>query len=146
MEFQTEIRVLPPEEIDRSGLAKLTGVETPVAGVLEQTIFHVNQVMQFGKLLAVLQEHPSDPNRTIATVFMVRLCVGLTPRSPESSSSLARRRPLCSSIPGSPFLGGTSPIRTVPCVCETKTWLTRSNSRVERGPTSPRSNKIALRP
>ena len=70
MEFQTEIRVLPPEEIDRSGLAKLTGVETPVAGVLEQTIFHVNQVMQFGKLLAVLQDHPSDPNRTIATMFM----------------------------------------------------------------------------
>jgi len=70
MEFQTEIRVLPQEEVDRSGLTKLTGIETPVAGVLEQTIFHVNQVMQFGKLLAVLQDHPADPNRTIATVFM----------------------------------------------------------------------------
>jgi hypothetical protein len=70
MEFQTEIRVLPPEDIDRAGLPKLTALETPVAGALEQTIFSVNQVMQFGKLLAILQEHPSDPNRTVATVFM----------------------------------------------------------------------------
>jgi hypothetical protein len=70
MEFQTEIRVLPPEEVDRAGLTKLTALEAPVAGVLEQTIFSVNQVMQFGKLLAVLQEHPADPNRTVATVFM----------------------------------------------------------------------------
>jgi hypothetical protein len=27
-------------------------------------------VMQFGKLLAVLQEHPTDKTRTLATVFM----------------------------------------------------------------------------
>ena len=26
--------------------------------------------MQFGKLLAVLQEHPADANKSIATVFM----------------------------------------------------------------------------
>lgn len=70
MEFQTEIRVLPREEIDRAGLTRLTALEAPVAGVLEQTIFSVNQVMQFGKLLAILQEHPADPNRTVATVFM----------------------------------------------------------------------------
>jgi hypothetical protein len=70
MEFQTEIRVLPPEEIDRAGFMKLTALESPVAGVLEQTIFSVNQVMQFGKLLAILQEHPADPNKTVATVFM----------------------------------------------------------------------------
>ena len=70
MEFQTEIRVPPAKDIDRAGLLKLTALEAPVAGVLEQTIFSVNQVMQFGKLLAVLQEHPADPNRTVATVFM----------------------------------------------------------------------------
>jgi hypothetical protein len=70
MEFQTEIRVLPSEEVDRAGLMKLTALEAPIAGVLEQTIFSVNQVMQFGKLLAILQAHPADPNRTVATVFM----------------------------------------------------------------------------
>ncbi|HZH09854.1 MAG TPA: hypothetical protein VEZ24_05765 [Microvirga sp.] len=70
MEFQTEIRVLPQQEIDQAGLAKLTNVEAPVAGALEQTIFDVNQVMQFGKLLAVLQPHPADRSKTVATVFM----------------------------------------------------------------------------
>jgi hypothetical protein len=70
IDFQTEIRVLPQGEVDRESLAKLTGLDGPIAGVLEQTIFHVNQVMQFGKLLAVVQPHPSDPGRSIVTVFM----------------------------------------------------------------------------
>jgi hypothetical protein len=70
MEFQSEIRILPPQETDQAGLSRLTGIDAPVAGVLEQTLFDVNQVMQFGKLLAVLQEHPTDKARTVATVFM----------------------------------------------------------------------------
>jgi hypothetical protein len=70
IEFQTEIRTLAREEIERGGFARLTGLDAPVAGVLEQTIFHVNQVMQFGKLLAVLQPSPVDANQTVATVFM----------------------------------------------------------------------------
>lgn len=70
MEFQTEIRVLPPQEIDQQGLASLTKIQTHVTGVLEQTLFEVNQVMQFGKLLAVLQPHPADPAKTVASVFM----------------------------------------------------------------------------
>jgi hypothetical protein len=70
MEFQSELRVLPQQEIDQGGLSRLTGLETPAAGVLEQTLFDVNQVMQFGKLLTVLQEHPTDKARTVATVFM----------------------------------------------------------------------------
>ena len=48
----------------------LTGLDTPVAGVLEQSMFYVNQIMQFGKLLAVLQPHPSDPGKTVVTAFM----------------------------------------------------------------------------
>jgi hypothetical protein len=71
MEFQSEIRVIPPQDIDQSGMAKLAGLEMPVTGALEQTLFDVNQVMQFGKLLAVLQAHPADANKTVATVFMV---------------------------------------------------------------------------
>lgn len=71
MEFQSELRVLAPGEVDQAVLARLTALGTPVAGVLEQTIFDVNQVMQFAKLMLVLQEHPKDPARTVATVFMV---------------------------------------------------------------------------
>jgi len=70
MEFQSEIRVLPPQEVDQIGLAKLTGLNAKVAGVLEQSLFDVNQVMQFAKLLAVFQEHPTDAGKTVATVFM----------------------------------------------------------------------------
>ena len=49
---------------------RLTGISTPVTGVLEQNIFHVNQIPRFGKFLALLQPHPSDPNRTIATAYV----------------------------------------------------------------------------
>lgn len=70
VDFQSELRALSPQEIDQAGLAKLTGVDTPVTGVLEQSTFHVNQIMRFGKFLAVFQKHPSDPNRTVVTAFM----------------------------------------------------------------------------
>ena len=70
-EFQSELRVLELTEVDRAALAELTGVKAPVAGVLEQSIFYVNQMMQFGKLLAVLQSHPADSNKTVASVFLV---------------------------------------------------------------------------
>jgi hypothetical protein len=70
LEFQSEIRLLSPQEIDQEGLAKLTGVNSPVIGVLEQNIFYVNQVMRFGKFLAITQQHPTDPSKTVATAFM----------------------------------------------------------------------------
>jgi hypothetical protein len=70
MEFQSELRVVPAEQVDQASLAQLTELDAPIAGVLEQTLFDVNQVMQFGKLLAVLQENPADRTKTVATVFM----------------------------------------------------------------------------
>jgi hypothetical protein len=69
--FQSELRVVPAAEIDDAGYRKLTGVDSAVAGVLEQNIVHVNEVMQFGKLLAVFQPDPADAKRTIVTAFMV---------------------------------------------------------------------------
>ena len=57
-------------ESDPGNLAKLTGVNAPVAGVLEQNIFWVNQIMLFGRFLAVFQPYPADPNKTVATAFM----------------------------------------------------------------------------
>jgi hypothetical protein len=70
LEFQSELRVLPTAAVDQAALAKLTGLSTPVAGVLEQSIFDVNQVMQSGKFLAVIQPHPADPAKTVATAFL----------------------------------------------------------------------------
>jgi hypothetical protein len=68
--FQSELRRLRPNEIDRPGLARLTGLGTPIAGALEQSIFHVNQIMQFGKFLAVFQQHPTEPNSIVVTAFV----------------------------------------------------------------------------
>jgi hypothetical protein len=71
IEFQSELRVVPAADIDDAGYRKLTGIDSPGVGALEQNIVHVNEVMQFGKFLAVLQRHPTDPTRTVATTFMV---------------------------------------------------------------------------
>jgi hypothetical protein len=70
MDFQSELRLLPQAEIDQAALAKATGIDTPVAGAIEQSIFYVNQVMQFGKFLAVLQPNPADAKTSIATTFI----------------------------------------------------------------------------
>jgi hypothetical protein len=70
LEFQSELRQLPAAEINQAALAQATGVDTPVAGAIEQNIFYVNQVMQFGKFLAVLQPNPADPKKSIATAFI----------------------------------------------------------------------------
>jgi hypothetical protein len=70
LEFESELTVRTAAEATEMGLATLTGLATPPVGALEQNIFYVNQVMQFGKLLAVFQQHPTDANQTIVTVFM----------------------------------------------------------------------------
>ena len=70
MEFQSELRLVPQEEIDQTAFAQATGIAAPVTGVVEQNIFYVNQVMQFGKFLAVLQPDPADAKKSIATAFI----------------------------------------------------------------------------
>jgi hypothetical protein len=70
LEFESELTFRPAAEIAEMGLANLTGLDTPPAGALEQNIFYVNQVMQFGKLLALFQAHPTDAKQTVVTVFI----------------------------------------------------------------------------
>jgi len=70
MEFQSELRLVPQREIDQAALTKATGIDAPIAGAVEENIFYINQVMQFGKLLAVLQSDPADAKKSIATVFI----------------------------------------------------------------------------
>jgi hypothetical protein len=70
IDFQSELSALAPADIDQAGLQDLTALNTPVVGVLEQDIFYVNQIMKFGKLLAVFQNHPSDANKTVVTAYM----------------------------------------------------------------------------
>jgi hypothetical protein len=70
LEFQSELRVLQPAEIDQVGLVKMTGINSQVTGGLEQNIFYVNQILRFGKFLAVLQQHPSEADKTIASAYV----------------------------------------------------------------------------
>jgi hypothetical protein len=70
IDFQSELAALAPSDLDQVGLQALTGLATPVAGVLEQNIFYANQIMKFGKFFAVLQAHPSDAGKTVVTAFM----------------------------------------------------------------------------
>jgi hypothetical protein len=71
IDFEGELSALAPADIDQAGLKELTGLDAAVAGVLEQNIFYVNQIMKFGKLLAVFQNHPTDANKTVVTAYMV---------------------------------------------------------------------------
>ena len=70
LQFESELTLRPPAEVAEMGLNTLTGLDTPAIGAIEQNIFYVNQVMQFGKLLAVFQRHPTDAKQTIVTVYM----------------------------------------------------------------------------
>jgi hypothetical protein len=75
IEFESEMRLLKAADLDEAGLKQLTGVNTPVAGVIEQNMFYVNQVMRFGKLIAVFQPNPADAKSTVTTV-VIALAVG----------------------------------------------------------------------
>ncbi len=70
IDFQSELSALPPAGLDQAGLQQLTTLATPITGVLEQDIFYVNQIMKFGKLFAVFQDHPTDAKKTVVTAFM----------------------------------------------------------------------------
>lgn len=70
IDFDSELSALAPADVDQPGLQALTKLDTPVNGVLEQDIFHVNQIMKFGKFLAVFQGDPADPAKTVVTAFM----------------------------------------------------------------------------
>ena len=70
IDFRSELAVLAPSDLDQVGLQELTGLDTLVTGALEQNIFHVNQIMKFGKFFAVLQAHPTDAGKTVVTAFV----------------------------------------------------------------------------
>ncbi len=105
LEFQSELRTLGPSELDHSAVSKLTGVDSPIASALEQTIFHVNQVMEFGKFLAVLQQDPADPNRTIVTAF---IALAIKARVLENNKKYENVPVLRNLVPGQVLMGRSS--------------------------------------
>jgi hypothetical protein len=105
VEFESEVRLPTPVEMDEAGLRKLTGVDTPVAAVLEQNIFSVNQIMRFGKFLAIVQPHPTNANNTVATVMIVLAVSSTTLEMKKNYEDVPVLRNL---VPGQVLMGNSS--------------------------------------
>lgn len=71
IEFQSEVRLPSPQDPQFVDIRSLTGLDSPVAGVFEETIFWVNQVIHSGKILAVMQQDPADAKSSIATIYLM---------------------------------------------------------------------------
>jgi len=105
IEFQSELRAIPPQEIDQEGLKRLTGLDTPVVGALEQNLFHVNQMMQFGKFLAVLQADPANAGRTVVTAYVA---LGIETDVLERKKEFERVPVLRNLVPAQVLMGNSS--------------------------------------
>jgi hypothetical protein len=105
IDFESELRLLTPSDDDAVGLKKLTGLDTPIAGVLEQNMFYINQVMRFGKFLAVFQQHPGDANATIATVV---IALAVSSRTLDSQKKYANTPVLKNLVPVQVLMGNSS--------------------------------------
>jgi hypothetical protein len=71
IEFQSEVRLPSPQDPQFVDIRTLTGLDAPVSGVFEETIFWVNQVIHSGKILAVMQQDPSDAKASVATIYLM---------------------------------------------------------------------------
>jgi hypothetical protein len=70
LEFESELAVRAPEEFDQARVKRLTKLDTPIVAVMEQSTFHVNQLLQFARSIIVFQQHPAGAGRTVVTAFM----------------------------------------------------------------------------
>jgi hypothetical protein len=105
LRFQSELRLLSPAQLDHPGLAKLTGIAAPITGAIEQNIFYVNQVMQFGKFLAVLQPDAADPNKTVVSAF---IALAIKTRVIENKNKYASVPVLRNLVPSQVLVGKSS--------------------------------------
>lgn len=105
VEFENEFRVLLPGEFDEAAMKKLTGIDTPVAAVLEQNIFAVNQILRFGKFIAVLQPLPQKPDITITTGTVA---LGVSATTLETKKSYEDVPVLKNLVPVQVLLGNSS--------------------------------------
>jgi len=71
IDFDSELSAIDRAAIDQAGLKELTGLDSPVSGVLEQNIFYVNQILKFAKFFGVFQADPADAGKTVVTAYMV---------------------------------------------------------------------------
>jgi hypothetical protein len=97
--------VRAPEELDQPALMRLTSIDTPIIGALEQTTFYVNQILQFGKLIVVFQQHPSNVKHTVVTVF---IAVAIESKLLDTKKEYARVPVLRNLVPVQVLMGKSS--------------------------------------
>lgn len=87
--MQSEIRFFADEKElgGKVPLAKLSHINTAVRGVMEQNMFYFNQVIQFGKVLAFIQDHPADPKKSVATLYFA---VGVNRRTYKKHNEVGK--------------------------------------------------------
>ena len=83
----------------------MTGLDSQISGVLEQNMFYVNQVMRFGKFVAVFQQNPNDANSTIATVV---IALAVSSRTLDSQKKYANTPVLKNLVPVQVLMGNSS--------------------------------------
>jgi hypothetical protein len=105
VEYENELRLLGPTDIDEPGLRKLTGVDAPVTAVLEQNIFAVNQIMRFGKFIIVLQQNPENPNDGIVSAL---LSLAVSSSTLEMKKSYEDMPVLRNLVPSQVLMGNSS--------------------------------------
>jgi hypothetical protein len=105
IDFESEFSALSPADVDQPGLQKLTSLATPIDGVIEQDIFHVNEIMKFGKFFAAFQNHPTDPSKTVVTAFMA---LAIKARVLDENRGFANVPVLRNLVPAEVLLGRSS--------------------------------------
>ena len=105
IDFESELRLYTPSDEEAVGLKKLTGLDTQISGVLEQNMFYINQVMRFGKFIAVFQQHPNDANSTVATVM---IALAVSSRTLDSKKKYENTPVLKNLVPVQVLMGNSS--------------------------------------
>jgi hypothetical protein len=105
LEFESELAVRKPETLDREAVTKLTRLNSPIIGALEQSTFYVNQVLQFAKFLVVFQAHPSDAGKAVVSAFMA---LGVETKVLDMKKEYARVPVLRNLVPIQVLMGKSS--------------------------------------
>jgi hypothetical protein len=69
--MESELRFYKSEAEFGAPVSELTGPNEPIYGIFEQSIFYWNQMVQYGKILAIVQAHPSDPGKSVISNYLV---------------------------------------------------------------------------
>ena len=105
LEFESELVARAPEELDQARLMRLSRLDTPIVGTLEQTTFYINQVLQFGKSVVIFQQHPSQADKTVVTAF---LAIAMESKLLNTKKEYARVPVLRNLVPVQVLMGKSS--------------------------------------